>query len=119
MEVALHLVDLFLHETRERLDSRGNVAGRMRCRRSVDELEDLSHLFEGQPERLLADTRKGRRPSFIRAAEPRIGEALYMYVVDRARAEGFTVETGEFGAHMVVEIANDGPVTILLDTAEW
>lgn len=68
---------------------------------------------------LLADTRKGRRPSFIRAAAPGEGEALYRYVGERVRAAGFVVETGEFGAHMVVEIANDGPVTILLDTAEW
>jgi D-tyrosyl-tRNA(Tyr) deacylase len=68
---------------------------------------------------LLADTRKGRRPSFIRAAEPRLGETLYRYAVERVRAAGFRVETGEFGAHMLVEIANDGPVTILLDTAEW
>jgi D-tyrosyl-tRNA(Tyr) deacylase len=65
---------------------------------------------------LLADTRKGRRPSFIDAAAPETGEALYHYVVQRLRAAGFTVEMGEFGAHMVVEIANDGPVTILLDT---
>jgi D-tyrosyl-tRNA(Tyr) deacylase len=67
---------------------------------------------------LLADLRKGRRPSFIDAAAPEAGEALYRYVVQRLRAAGFTVETGEFGAHMVVEIANDGPVTILLDTAQ-
>ncbi|MDB5060061.1 MAG: dtd [Chloroflexi bacterium] len=67
---------------------------------------------------LLADTRKGRRPSFIRAADPESGEALYHYVVKRLREEGFTVATGEFGAHMLVNISNDGPVTILLDTAE-
>ncbi len=65
---------------------------------------------------LLADTRKGRRPSFIHAADPAVGEALYSYLVDRLRTLGFTVETGEFGAHMIVHIANDGPVTILLDT---
>jgi D-aminoacyl-tRNA deacylase len=65
---------------------------------------------------LLSDTRKGRRPSFIRAADPTIGEELYRYMVDRLRAHGFTVETGEFGAHMLVHIVNDGPVTILLDT---
>lgn len=67
---------------------------------------------------LLADTRKGRRPSFLDAAAPAAGEALYHYVVQRLRADGFLVETGEFGAHMVVDIANDGPVTILLDTAQ-
>jgi D-tyrosyl-tRNA(Tyr) deacylase len=68
---------------------------------------------------LLADTRKGRRPSFIYAADPQKGEALYRYVVERLRAQGFTVATGEFGAHMVVQIANDGPVTILLDTEQF
>jgi D-aminoacyl-tRNA deacylase len=65
---------------------------------------------------LLADTRKGRRPSFIPAADPATGEELYRYTAEQLRAQGFTVETGEFGAHMVVHIANDGPVTILLDT---
>jgi D-tyrosyl-tRNA(Tyr) deacylase len=65
---------------------------------------------------LLADTRKGRRPSFIRAADPETGEALYQHAVERLRSVGFHVATGDFGAHMVVDIANDGPVTILLDT---
>jgi D-aminoacyl-tRNA deacylase len=65
---------------------------------------------------LLADTRKGRRPSFTRAADPSTGKSLYLYVVRRLGELGFTVATGEFGAHMEVEIVNDGPVTILLDT---
>jgi D-tyrosyl-tRNA(Tyr) deacylase len=67
---------------------------------------------------LLADTRKGRRPSFIRAADPATGESLYLYVVNRLRDLGFEVATGEFGAHMLVEIVNDGPVTIVLDTGD-
>ena len=66
---------------------------------------------------LLADTRKGRRPSFLDAADPATGKALYEYLVRVLRDAEFPVETGEFGAHMLVEIANDGPVTILLDTA--
>ena len=66
---------------------------------------------------LLADTRKGRRPSFLDAADPATGKALYDYLVRVLRDAAFRVETGEFGAHMLVEIANDGPVTILLDTA--
>ena len=65
---------------------------------------------------LLADTRKGRRPSFAGAAEPAIAEELYRSVAERLRAGSVTVETGEFGAHMLVEIANDGPVTIQLDS---
>jgi len=67
---------------------------------------------------LLADTRKGRRPSFSNAAPPERGKALYEYVVDRFRLHGITVETGEFGAHMQVELVNDGPVTIVLDTRD-
>jgi len=67
---------------------------------------------------LLADTRKGRRPSFSNAAPPERGKALYEYVVDRLRLNGITVETGEFGAHMQVELVNDGPVTIVLDTRD-
>jgi len=67
---------------------------------------------------LLADTRKGRRPSFTDAAPPEQGKALYEYVVDRFRLIGITVETGEFGAHMQVELVNDGPVTIVLDTRD-
>lgn len=65
---------------------------------------------------LLADTRKGRRPSFTNAAAPDRAVPLYEHFIDRARAGGLRVETGEFGAHMQVELANDGPVTILLDS---
>jgi D-tyrosyl-tRNA(Tyr) deacylase len=67
---------------------------------------------------LLADTRKGRRPSFSTAAPPEKAETLYNYFVMRLKQTGLKVETGEFGAHMMVEIANDGPVTIMLDSAE-
>jgi D-tyrosyl-tRNA(Tyr) deacylase len=68
---------------------------------------------------LLADTRKGRRPSFIGAASPELGEQLYESVVRRLRDDGLTVHTGRFRTHMRVDILNDGPVTIILDTAEW
>ena len=68
---------------------------------------------------LIADTRKGRRPSFVGAARPEHGESLYEAVIAHLRAAGLTVRTGRFGAHMRVDILNDGPVTILLDTAEW
>lgn len=67
---------------------------------------------------LLADTRKGRRPGFSAAAPPEKAEALYNYFVKRLKQTGLKVETGEFGAHMMVEIANDGPVTIMLDSAD-
>ncbi len=65
---------------------------------------------------LISDTRKGRRPSFIEAAGPAEAEALFNRFVDLARATGLEVETGRFQQHMLVEIHNDGPVTILLDS---
>ncbi len=65
---------------------------------------------------LISDTRKGRRPSFVDAAGPAEAEALFNRFVDLARATGLTVQTGRFQAQMLVEIHNDGPVTILLDS---
>jgi len=67
---------------------------------------------------LLADTRKGRRPSFIEAAPPAQAEGLFERFVEQARATGLKVETGRFQQYMQVEIHNDGPVTILLDSRE-
>lgn len=67
---------------------------------------------------LLADCAKGRRPSFVRAAPPETGRALYEELSEQLRGHGLNVETGEFGAHMSVLIENDGPVTIVLDSAE-
>lgn len=65
---------------------------------------------------LLADTRKGRRPSFVRAAQPEKAELLFDYFCERLRAAGLApVETGRFGAMMDVALVNDGPVTILLE----
>jgi len=64
---------------------------------------------------LYADTRRGNRPSFIGAAAPEQGEAVYEAYVEALRAEGVPVETGVFGAHLQVELLNDGPVTILLE----
>jgi len=67
---------------------------------------------------LLADTRKGRRPSFVEAAPPAQAEELFEYFVEQTRATGLKVETGRFQQYMQVEIQNDGPVTILLDSRE-
>ena len=64
---------------------------------------------------LYADARRGNRPSFTDAAPPAQGEAVYEAYVEALRAEGVPVETGVFGAHMHVELVNDGPVTILLE----
>jgi len=64
---------------------------------------------------LLANTRKGRRPSFVHAAQPEIAEPLVERFAALLREQGIPVEMGVFGAHMQVEIHNDGPVTIILD----
>lgn len=65
---------------------------------------------------LLGDARKGRRPSFIHAAQGAEANALYLEVAERLRALGVECSTGEFGAMMNVELVNEGPVTILLDS---
>lgn len=65
---------------------------------------------------LLADARKGRRPGFTKAARPEQANELYQKVIARLREKGIHVEEGVFQTHMVVQIENDGPVTILLDS---
>ncbi len=65
---------------------------------------------------LLGDARHGRRPSFSNAAAPGDADVLYRKLVEALRADGFRVETGRFQTHMQVELVNDGPVTILLDS---
>ena len=65
---------------------------------------------------LFGDVRRGRRPSFIDAASPEAGRAAYEALVVRVKAGGVPVETGVFQAHMDVELINDGPVTLLLDS---
>jgi D-aminoacyl-tRNA deacylase len=67
---------------------------------------------------LYADVTGGRRPSFVRAATPDLAEPLYLEFNRRLEASGLRVVPGRFRAHMVVEIHNDGPVTILLDSRE-
>jgi len=67
---------------------------------------------------LLADTRKGRRPSFVEAAPPAEAERLFEQFMAQVRATGLKVETGRFQQYMQVEIHNDGPVTIMLDSRE-
>jgi D-tyrosyl-tRNA(Tyr) deacylase len=68
---------------------------------------------------LYADVRRGRRPGFTGAATPERAAPLVERVMDSLRAQGVPVQGGRFGAHMQVELVNDGPVTILLDTDLW
>ncbi|GGO88093.1 D-aminoacyl-tRNA deacylase [Marinobacterium nitratireducens] len=65
---------------------------------------------------LVADTRKGLRPSFSSGASPELGERLYDYFVERARSLHHEVATGRFGANMQVSLTNDGPVTFMLES---
>jgi len=67
---------------------------------------------------LYADTRRGRRPGFTAAADPAIAIGLWQRFADRLAAIGVTTQRGEFGAEMAVELVNDGPFTIWLDTAD-
>ena len=67
---------------------------------------------------LFGDTRKGNRPSFVKAAKPPVAIPLYEYFLKSARDSGINVEHGVFGADMAVQLVNNGPVTIWIDTAE-
>lgn len=67
---------------------------------------------------LYGNCNKGRRPSFIEAAKPEIANELYLKFIDEFKALDIKTETGEFGADMKVELLNDGPVTIIIDTAD-
>ena len=65
---------------------------------------------------LYGNCRKGRRPSFVEAAPPDDGNALYEYFVDQTRRKGVSVETGRFGEMMTVYLVNDGPVTLIVES---
>ena len=67
---------------------------------------------------LYANCRKGNRPSFIGAGSPEHAEALYEYILERCREQVAVVEKGAFGEHMKVELLNDGPFTIILDSED-
>ena len=67
---------------------------------------------------LYADCRRGRRPDFTAAARPEVAREMYEKFIEKMRSYGLEVATGEFGAHMQVELTNDGPVTIMLESKE-
>ncbi len=90
----------------------GDADGKMNC-----SLEDVhGKMLVVSQFTLHGDCRKGRRPSFIHAAPPERANALYEEFVAAVRARGVPVATGTFRAHMDVELVNDGPVTLLLDS---
>jgi len=116
------LLGVTASDTPETADKLAERAANLRCFSDPDGKMNLSAL-EVHAETLVisqftlyADTARGRRPSFVQAAPPDQAVALVDRFVQRLRDIGLTVATGQFGAHMVVEIVNDGPVTILLDS---
>ena len=68
---------------------------------------------------LYADCRKGNRPSFVKAGNPALAESLYEYFKEGVEKRFGSVACGEFGAHMLVELENDGPFTLVWDSADW
>ena len=67
---------------------------------------------------LFADARKGRRPSYTQAAPPERGERLYLLFLEKLKERGLEPAAGVFGAHMRLELVNDGPVTLMLDSRQ-
>lgn len=67
---------------------------------------------------LYADCKKGNRPSFIRSGSAEHAEEMYLYIIEKCKDAGVNVQTGEFGAEMKVSFTNEGPFTIMLDSAE-
>lgn len=92
-----------------------DAAGKMNL--SALDLEPKGEILLISQFTLYADVRKGRRPSFVDSATPEIAAPLVEYLAQRLRETGLAVQTGRFGAEMLVDIQNDGPVTIIMDTA--
>jgi D-aminoacyl-tRNA deacylase len=116
------LVGVTATDTEETADRLAERAANLRCFSDAEGKMNLSAL-DVQAEMLVisqftlyADTARGRRPSFVQAAPPHQADPLVNRFAQRLRDLGLQVETGQFGAHMFVEIVNDGPVTILLNS---
>ena len=85
---------------------------------NLSALETNAELLVVSQFTLYAETRKGRRPSFTQAAGPDEAQRLYQYVIEACRNTGLRVAAGRFQEHMLVSLENDGPVTLLLDSAD-
>lgn len=121
----LLLVGVTDGDTKEDVEYLAKKVAQMRIFEDAEGKKNLSlHDVDGQilsisQFTLYADCRHGNRPSYIKAARPEIAEPLYNYFNDVLRHQyGLHVETGRFGADMKVDFINDGPVTIILDSAE-
>ena len=122
------LILLGVHEddTEKEADLLAKKVANLRVFEDDDEKMNLSMLDCGYSAlvisqfTLLANTKKGNRPSFIAAARPEVAIPLYERFMEQLKVNGVgTVEHGEFGADMAVSLVNDGPVTIVLDTDTW
>ena len=123
-----YLILLGVHETDDEdcADLLAKKVANLRIFEDEDEKMNLSLIDTGYSAlvisqfTLLANSKKGNRPSFIEAARPEQAIPLYERFMDQLRANGVEdVQCGEFGADMAVHLVNDGPVTILLDTDIW
>ena len=85
---------------------------------NLSALETNAELLVVSQFTLYAETRRGRRPSFTQAAGPDEAQRLYQYVVESCQKSGLKVATGRFQEHMLVSLENDGPVTLMLDSAD-
>jgi len=112
-------------ENNDLVDDVRYVAGKVRDLRIFEDADGKMNLSVGEVGgsvlavsqfTLCGDCRRGRRPSFDEAAAPGVARPIYDQLVGELRAYGLKVETGEFQAHMQVDLVNDGPVTILLDS---
>ena len=122
----LILLGVHENETEAEADLLAKKVANLRVFEDDDEKMNLSMLDCGYSAlvisqfTLLANTKKGNRPSFIAAARPEVAIPLYERFMDQLKANGVTdVQHGEFGADMAVSLVNDGPVTIVLDTDTW
>ena len=106
---ARYLVDKTIHL---------RIFGDEQNRLNLSALDSAAELLVISQFTLYGDTRKGRRPDFTKAAQPDLAQSLYQHVVDLFRGEGLAVATGVFQAHMQVSLLNDGPVTLMLDSAD-